>query len=216
MPAPAAAAPRRGGPRAPAGAGDGGEAERQAPEVAAGAVLGLAILLDGGEELAHRAAEPVVEPGPLERGGGAAVGRRQRHRLLAEVRPDARQAPQGSGHRRGVARAVGGRAVEGERGLAAVDPHQRLREQRRAGGLGASAGGGGVDALEPRPGERGQEVEPVDREVVEHEVADRLERRADDPGVIPVIDTTTLCRSPIRPRRTAARIQAWCGAQRPF
>ena len=54
-------------------------------------------------------------------------------------------------------------------------------------------------------------------EVVEDQVVDRLERRAGDPAVVPV---DARCRgsgpAPISPARTASRIQARCGAQRPF
>ena len=43
-------------------------------EIAARAVERLAVLLDGDEQLAHRAGEPVVEPGPFKHRARDALG----------------------------------------------------------------------------------------------------------------------------------------------
>src|SRR5258706_935970 len=48
-------------------------------------------------------------------------------------------------------------------------------------------GGGGVDALGGAAGEKaGDQVEPVDREIIEDDVADAVEGSAGDPVVVPV------------------------------
>ena len=110
-----------------------------------------------------------------------------------------------------------GRAVEGERGLAAVEGDERLGEQRRRARSGRRRGRGRRRPRSARTPTAGEEVEPVHGEVVEDEIVDRLEGRAGDPAVVPVDRRCRRdCTSPIRPARTASRIQARCGAQRPF
>ncbi len=57
------------------------------------------------------------------------------------------------------------------------------------GGFASLAGGavaGRVDASAARPDQAGQEIEPVHREIEEDQIVDLLERRADDPAMVPV------------------------------
>src|SRR5439155_26615493 len=82
--------PRRRSPRQPAhlagdlrlaarGASDRGEAERQAAQVLARVVDGLALLGDGTEQLPHRAVKAVGKPVSFQRWGCLALGRRKRY-----------------------------------------------------------------------------------------------------------------------------------------
>ena len=162
------------------------EDERQAVEVAARAVQRLALLLDRHQQFAHRAGKTVVEPRALQLRPRHAVGCRQRHRLLAEVRPGAGKAALGAADEGRVERSVLDRRIEHQRGLAAVEGDKRLRKQRRLCLLAGRSVAGGIDARAARADQARQEVEPVHREVEEDQIVDLLERRADDPAMVPV------------------------------
>ena len=131
--------------------------------------------------------EAIREPASVEFGRGVAVGGVQRHRLFFEVRSLAQYRPFGASDVRPVLRSEFGVGVEGERRLRAVEFHECLSQQRRVRDLARRRLVGCVHPLGfAGADETAEDVEPVDREVVEDRVLDVVDLRFGDPVVVPV------------------------------
>src|SRR5580658_10479123 len=109
----------------------------------------------------------------------------ERDRLIAEVgtlaEGDAFRANDGGR----IMRAVAGRAVEDERGLAAVEGDERLSHQRGPRRLSGGARGRGVNGTRAAPDDACEKIEPMDAEIPENEIVEGLEGRSGNPTVIP-------------------------------
>ena len=164
--------------------------EGEALEVVAGVVFGGAVFLDGAEEFAHGSLEAVGEPVAVEGGGGVALGVVEGDGLVGEAGAAGADEAVGSGDGGGVllAEAVVGVEEEADLGVLVVD--DGVGEGRGAVGLPVEAAGGGEDAVGGAGGHpAGDDIEPVDGEVLEDEVVDGLEGfKAGDPGLVPLHD----------------------------
>src|SRR6185369_11739514 len=103
-----------------------GKGERQAEEIVTRIVGRIAVLLDGAQEIGHRAVKAVVEPGTLQhRTRNAGLGEK-RYRLVLQIRSGARQATRGSRDIGRVEGAKPGMRIEDQRSLAAVECDKSL------------------------------------------------------------------------------------------
>ena len=132
--------------------------------------------------------KPSGNHAPFKPRPGDAVGRRQLDALMFGVGPAAADRAVVADDERAVEVIEAREAVEDERHLRRFVFDDRLSQQRRAGSFASPSGPSrrksrrGCDVAH----DRAHEVEPVDAEVVQDQVADRFEQRAFDPAVVPV------------------------------
>lgn len=166
---------------------DGGEAEGEAFEVIFGGVGGFSFFLDGAEEFAHGAVESVGEPFALEFWGGDAVLGIEFDLHRGAGGGVGGSGSESSGDIDAVLAAEAGVGVEGEGGLGVVVFDEGLSEECLFGELLWGVSEGGVDAFGHLAAhEAGEDIEPVDGEVIEDDMSDGVELSSFDPVVIPV------------------------------
>ena len=110
--------------------------------------------------------------GPRDAGFGV-----QFDRLRAEVRPAAGNRAARADDDGGILRPIARVAVECQRGLPAGERHERLREQGRPDGLPRGPRRRRMDAQSAVADHADEEIKPMDAEIPQHEIVDRLERR---------------------------------------